>query len=104
MQNLEQLKSSDPAHSVWVSASAGTGKTKVLTDRVIRLLLAGIPPSKILCLTFTNAAATEMLQRINRELKSFTAISHKDLKQKLTALMSRLPVETELALARNLFF
>ena len=65
MQNQEQILASDPEHSVWVSASAGTGKTKVLTDRVLRLLLEDVPFDKILCLTFTNAAATEMTNRIS---------------------------------------
>ena len=52
-----QADAADVAASVWVAASAGTGKTKVLTDRVLALLLAGSAPSRILCLTFTKAAA-----------------------------------------------
>ena len=63
-----QHRASDPAASVWVGASAGTGKTKVLTDRVLRLLLGGTAPERILCLTFTRAAAAEMALRITREL------------------------------------
>ena len=51
-----QARASDPATSVWVNASAGSGKTTVLTNRVIRLLLAGVRPERILCLTFTRAA------------------------------------------------
>ena len=51
----------DPMTSVWVSASAGTGKTKVLTDRVLSLLVNRADPNKIICLTFTKAAAAEML-------------------------------------------
>ena len=58
--SILQLKASDPTLSTWVSASAGTGKTKILTDRVLRLLLQNVPFNKILCLTFTNAAANEM--------------------------------------------
>ena len=54
---LDQRRASDPRVSAWVSANAGAGKTKVLTDRVLRLLLAGSPPGRILCLTFTKAAA-----------------------------------------------
>ena len=53
----QQRRASDPLRSVWVEASAGTGKTKVLSDRVLRLLLNGVAPSKILCLTYTKAAA-----------------------------------------------
>ena len=55
-----QLKASNPASSAWVSAHAGSGKTFVLSQRVVRLLLEGVPPSKILCLTFTKAAAANM--------------------------------------------
>jgi ATP-dependent helicase/nuclease subunit A len=101
--NLEQIKSSDPSISVWVSASAGTGKTKVLTDRVLRLLLTGAAPHKILCLTFTNAAAAEMLHRINKELLAFSRISQEDLKTKLYNLLGREARSLEMTLARTLF-
>ena len=63
-----QRDAADPAASVWVSASAGTDKTKVLTDRVLRLLLNGTEPGRILCLTFTRAAAAEMSIRITGTL------------------------------------
>ncbi len=63
-----QVTAADPAGSVWVSANAGTGKTRVLVDRISRLLLAGIPAHKILCLTFTKAAAAEMANRLNVRL------------------------------------
>ena len=56
----QQRRAADPARSVWVEASAGTGKTKVLSDRVLRLLLNGVPPGRILCLTYTKAAAVEI--------------------------------------------
>ena len=74
-----QQAASDPDASVWVDASAGTGKTKVLTDRVLRLLLGGddgpVPPSRILCLTFTKAAAAEMANRLNRRLAAWATAS-----------------------------
>ena len=54
-----QRRAAAPGASVWVAASAGTGKTKVLTDRVLGLILGGAPPRRILCLTFTKAAAAE---------------------------------------------
>ena len=57
-----------PGHSVWVDATAGTGKTKVLTDRVTRLLLDGVEPERILCLTYTKAAAAEMANRMASQL------------------------------------
>ena len=59
-----QARASDPASSVWVSANAGSGKTHVLAQRVIRLLLGGTDPSKILCLTYTRAAAANMANRV----------------------------------------
>lgn len=59
-----QVRAADPALNAWVSASAGTGKTQVLTGRVLRLLLAGAAPEAILCLTFTRAAAAEMTRRL----------------------------------------
>ncbi len=59
-----QSRASDPNSSAWVSANAGSGKTHVLTQRVIRLLLAGCRPAAILCLTYTKAAASEMSNRV----------------------------------------
>ena len=55
-----QRQAADPAASTWLSANAGSGKTRVLTDRVARLLLAGTDPAHVLCLTYTKAAAAEM--------------------------------------------
>src|SRR3954462_6363365 len=59
-----QARASDPSASAFVSANAGSGKTHVLAQRVIRLLLAGVPPEKILCITFTKAAAANMAERV----------------------------------------
>lgn len=63
-----QNKAAEPGDSVWVAASAGTGKTTVLTDRFLRLLLAKCPAERLLCLTFTKAAAAEMANRIAERL------------------------------------
>jgi len=65
-----QARASDPAASAFVSANAGSGKTHVLVQRVIRLLLNGVPPEKILCITFTKAAAANMAERV------FTTLGH----------------------------
>jgi ATP-dependent helicase/nuclease subunit A len=65
---LEQNRAADPASSVWLGANAGSGKTRVLTDRVIRLMLRGTRPERILCLTYTRAAAAEMQNRLFRRL------------------------------------
>src|SRR6188508_3571991 len=59
-----QARASDPAASSFVSANAGSGKTHVLVQRVIRLLLDNVPPEKILCITFTKAAAANMAERV----------------------------------------
>src|SRR5882672_11389818 len=59
-----QARASDPKSSAFVSANAGSGKTHVLVQRVIRLLLSGVPPEKILCITFTKAAAANMAERV----------------------------------------
>ena len=83
MHNSEQILASNPKYSVWLSSSAGAGKTKVLTDRVIRLLLEGVSPHKILCLTFTNAAASEMLARINKLVNRWTDMTDPELKLEL---------------------
>ncbi|MFZ9135315.1 MAG: UvrD-helicase domain-containing protein, partial [Candidatus Puniceispirillaceae bacterium] len=81
-----QAAASDPAASVFVSANAGTGKTKVLTDRVLRLLLVGAPPDGILCVTYTRAAAAEMRNRIFRRLANWATISAKGLGDDLTSM------------------
>ncbi len=76
----------EPAANVWLSASAGSGKTQVLSARVIRLLLAGAKPEEILCLTFTKAAAAEMAERINRKLASWVQMKEPLLAAELRAI------------------
>jgi ATP-dependent helicase/nuclease subunit A len=98
-----QRKALDPSASVWVSASAGTGKTKVLTDRLVTLMLAGTEPSRILCLTFTRAAAAEMANRVNDRLAAWTTMDRGRLAQELVNLTGRHPGEEEIAHARQLF-
>ena len=63
-----QLDAAQPGVSTWLAANAGSGKTRVLTDRVARLLLDGVQPQHILCLTYTKAAASEMQNRLFRRL------------------------------------
>jgi ATP-dependent helicase/nuclease subunit A len=98
-----QRQAADVMASVWVAASAGTGKTKVLTDRVLALLLAGSAPQRILCLTFTKAAAAEMAIRINDRLSRWTTEPDGALAQDLAALTNAMPDEAQLAQARRLF-
>ncbi len=83
----QQRAAADPLRSVWVSASAGTGKTRVLSDRVLRMLLKNIDASKILCLTYTKAAAVEMKTRIAERLSEWAVMREDDLAQSLYDLL-----------------
>ena len=98
-----QHRASDPTASVWVGASAGTGKTKVLTDRVLRLLLGGTAPERILCLTFTRAAAAEMALRISSELADWTVADDEVLTAALSDLTGTWPSRATRDRARRLF-
>jgi ATP-dependent helicase/nuclease subunit A len=82
----DQLRASDPRAHAALSASAGTGKTHVLTARVLRLLLAGVDPASILCLTFTKAGAAEMAERIHARLAYWVRLKDADLAGELAAL------------------
>ncbi|HEX3065713.1 MAG TPA: UvrD-helicase domain-containing protein, partial [Dongiaceae bacterium] len=99
----QQRGAADPQKSVWVVASAGTGKTTVLTDRCLRLLLAGSRPERLLCLTFTKAAAAEMANRIAERLALWAVIDEKDLTTALTELLGPPPSDEQRELARRLF-
>ncbi|MBT5811364.1 MAG: double-strand break repair helicase AddA [Rhodospirillaceae bacterium] len=97
-----QRHASDPEASAWVAASAGSGKTKVLTDRVLSLLLDGVPPERILCLTFTRAASAEMANRINRRLGEWSILSADLLTKEIASLRDRPVNEADIAAARRL--
>lgn len=119
--NVAQRYAADPSSSVWVGASAGTGKTKVLVDRVLRLLLPraeGQPatkPHRILCLTFTKAGASEMALRINKTLSEWAVMDEDDkvqnpvknqdkgLKTRLRELTGKDPSTSDIRAARRLF-
>ncbi|MDR3155849.1 MAG: UvrD-helicase domain-containing protein [Holosporaceae bacterium] len=111
---LNEIK--DIGASIWISASAGTGKTKSLIDRILALLLAGVYPAKILCLTYTRAAAAEMLDRLSQQLLRWQGMMPEDLEQELLSFGivrfhknsaisdSILPcISSQLALAQSLF-
>ncbi len=98
-----QRRASDPSVSAWVSANAGAGKTKVLTDRVIRLMLAGAPPARILCLTFTKAAAAEMTIRVFETLGQWVTLEDVALRDELAKLTGAKPDRATLGVARRLF-
>ncbi len=100
--NARQLEASDPAVSAFVAASAGSGKTKLLIDRLLRLMLKGADPARILCLTFTKAAAAEMALRLQRVLGEWVTLDGRELTERLKQLHVTPDADT-LARARALF-
>ena len=99
-----QVQAAQPSFSTWLSANAGSGKTRVLTDRVARLLLGGVEPQHILCLTYTKAAATEMQNRLFRRLGDWAMKPDKELRAALADLGEGDGLDAErLAGARRLF-
>ncbi|MEM1086591.1 MAG: double-strand break repair helicase AddA [Pseudomonadota bacterium] len=108
----EQKRAANPERSAWVEANAGSGKTKVLIDRVARLLLSkpdgrpGAAPDSILCVTYTKAAANEMLSRLFKTLGDWSISSDEALRKNLSQLEERSASDyspTELRQARTLF-
>jgi len=98
-----QREAADPRASAWVSANAGTGKTHVLTQRALRLMLAGTIPERILCLTYTKAAAAEMSKRVYDTLAEWVTMAPDRLAAKLEELNAHPPTKDEIARARTLF-
>jgi ATP-dependent helicase/nuclease subunit A len=98
-----QRIAADPNLSAFVTANAGSGKTKTLIDRVARLLLAGARPETILCVTYTKAAASEMQRRLFEVLGDWSVAPDADLAAKLSALEDRPFDAAELSTARSLF-
>ena len=98
-----QATASTPGVSAWVSANAGSGKTHVLAQRVIRLLLGGAEPSRVLCLTYTRAAAANMANRVFASLARWTTLDEEKLAAELTELDGRSPGPERLRFARQLF-
>ncbi|MFT5540323.1 MAG: ATP-dependent helicase/nuclease subunit A, partial [Alphaproteobacteria bacterium] len=98
-----QRRAADPGASVWVSASAGTGKTKVLTDRVLALLLRHVAPERILCLTYTRAAAAEMAVRVQTALGAWAVIDADQLESEIKTLTGEVADTATRQWARGLF-
>src|SRR5579871_789621 len=94
---------SDPKRSAWVSANAGSGKTYTLANRVTRLLLDGNKPERILCLTFTRAAAAEMQTRLFTLLGELAMLPDKRLAKRLAEICGRAPPSSNWPQARRLF-
>ncbi|MEQ8246609.1 MAG: double-strand break repair helicase AddA [Alphaproteobacteria bacterium] len=98
-----QYVGGDPSQNVWVAASAGSGKTSVLVDRLLRLLLDGVEPHRLLCLTFTKAAAAEMSDRLFRELSRWVVQSDTELTATLRQTTGGAVDAAMLVFARRLF-
>ncbi|WP_299684623.1 double-strand break repair helicase AddA [uncultured Tateyamaria sp.] len=99
-----QHDAAEPKHSTWLSANAGSGKTRVLTDRVARLLLGGVQPQHILCLTYTKAAASEMQNRLFKRLGEWAMLDDDALRAALQALgYTGATADDDLRRARTLF-
>ncbi len=99
----KQRAAADPAVSAWVRANAGTGKTHVLVQRILRLLLSGAAPRSILCLTFTKNAAAEMETRVLGKLGEWATADRETLTANLSRLLGRSPSDAERAVAPSLF-
>ena len=99
----EQARASNPEVSAWVGANAGSGKTRVLVDRMLRLLLAGVSPGSILCLTFTRAAAVEMRKRLFDTLGPWVCMEEEKLEAALRQLLGGAPDKEQMRMARLLF-
>jgi ATP-dependent helicase/nuclease subunit A len=98
-----QRRAAAPDRSAWVAASAGTGKTKVLVDRLLNLLLAGARPQRLLCLTFTKAAAQEMALRLSAILRGWATMADGGLGEELLKLTGTVPGDEGKRRARRLF-
>jgi len=98
-----QIEVSDPDVSAWITANAGSGKTHVLAQRVINLLLKGVAPEKILCITFTKAAAANMAKRVFDTLAGWTTLDDAGLDQAIRDGSTMTPDAARRSLARRLF-
>ena len=98
-----QIAAADPEISAFVSANAGSGKTHVLAQRVINLLLRGCDPAKILCITFTKAAAANMANRVFGTLADWAVLDDGALDERIRLSTGRKPGPSERARARRLF-
>src|SRR5271167_4891880 len=98
-----QVSAADPDTAAFVSANAGSGKTYVLAQRVINLLLRGVDPAKILCITFTKTAAANMANEVFKRLAGWTALSNAALDMAIALSTGAKPGAEQRARARRLF-
>jgi ATP-dependent helicase/nuclease subunit A len=100
---LVQKWASNPADNIYLAASAGTGKTKTLVDRMLRLLLDGVKIEEILCITFTNAAANEMLERLKVRLEQWFLMDDERLRLEIEELVGKSMEDERLKYAKQLY-
>ncbi|MGA8388447.1 MAG: UvrD-helicase domain-containing protein, partial [Pseudolabrys sp.] len=98
-----QIDAANPEVSAFVSANAGSGKTYVLAQRVINLLLRGVDPAKILCITFTKTAAANMANEVFKRLAAWTTLDDAALDEQIRLSTGRTSSAGERARARRLF-
>lgn len=103
LTSQRQARAAEPQLSAWVSANAGSGKTYVLVNRVLRLLLDDVAPGRMLCITYTKAAAANMANRIFKALGDWATMPEPALTEALARLTGRAPTQSERAKARRLF-
>lgn len=101
--SAKQRIASNPNTSVWVSASAGTGKTKILVDRLLRLLLNGINVDNILCITYSKAAAQEMINRLMEILSKWSIVEEEALIKQIEDISGNMPTNDQITIAKELF-
>ncbi|MGJ8528579.1 double-strand break repair helicase AddA [Maritalea sp.] len=98
-----QTRAANPEANVWVKANAGSGKTYILSRRVLRLLIDGVPPEQVLCLTYTKAAAAEMRARVSKELGQWAVMDEEKLSNTIFELEGKRPDIGRMNFARQLF-
>ena len=103
LTSQRQARAAEPHLSAWVSANAGSGKTYVLVNRVLRLLLDDVAPGRMLCITYTKAAAANMSNRIFKALGDWATMPEAGLAEALAKLTGRAPTAAERGKARRLF-
>ncbi len=103
LTDQRQALAAHPRLNAWVSANAGSGKTHVLVNRVLRLLLDGVAPGRLLCITYTKAAAANMANRVFAALSAWATQPEDDLVVTLTKLTGEAPSPAQRAAARRLF-
>jgi ATP-dependent helicase/nuclease subunit A len=100
----KQNLATNPEKSIWLFASAGSGKTTILVNRIIRLLLNNVPVNRILCITYTDNGTAEMYNRINRKLQEIALANNEEISKFILDITGKIPSQNKIIQARNLFY